>query len=305
MAFPEKLDSAYEVIVSVSTARLLHDPEKLKRRREILLLLFGARRPLSIDEVSVALALEPFTSKMDEDALPFDALPFDAFEHLSTISYPFVVIHEGYLQLVHLSFKEFLSRSPSVDDSVPQGHQIHMTSDASNSYIVRKCFARLSEDQYREHNRIEAFLRKNVYSEGASVEDIDRLSAAPDILYEYAALNWHIHLTELTKPEANILTLAQTFLHGIEFVSWAEFIYDKEKDYSLLAKVLSLLKPWYSNLPSGSKPLIDVQDFFAGQYRILSKFYKSDGSDQNLTWLCLSTRRFLFCDQRRRPSIQS
>jgi hypothetical protein len=282
MAFPEKLDSAYEVMVSVSTARLSQDLEKLKRRWEIFLLLFGARRPLSIDEISVALALEPFASKMDETALPFDA-----FEHLSTLSSPFAVIHEGYLQIRHLSFKEFLARSVRMDDSVPRYLQMHMTSDDSNGYIVRKCFARLSEDQYREPYRIGAFLRKNIYSEDASVEDVDQVNAKHEILYEYAALNWQIHLTELAEPEEDILILAQNFLHGNEFVFWAEYVFDKEKDDSSLAKVRSLLNTWYSDLPSDSKKLINLGDFFAAPYRTLSNFYKSDGNDKTLTWLCV------------------
>jgi tetratricopeptide (TPR) repeat protein len=108
-----------------------------------------------------------------------------------------------------------------------------------------------------------------------------------EVLYEYAAAYWHSHLTALSDPEADILSLAQDFLHKNQFVMWAEYIFAKYQDNSPIAVVEGSLRSWHSNLPPSSKEKLDISNFFTYPYRALSATYESEGDDKTLQWLCL------------------
>jgi tetratricopeptide (TPR) repeat protein len=275
--FPVELHSVYESIWTVASSRL--DSETLQLRHEVLLILLAARRPLTIDEICVTLALRPLSPKIDTEDLPLDP-----HELLPTVCWPLAEILNGNLQLVHLSAKEFLTRNKRLTDT--GNFAVHMSHDDSNSYLARKCLIRLLEAQNQSPNRIAPILRRNVYPESALTEEED-LFLETTVLYDYAAANWHIHLTAIPNPDTDILYLAQDFLHGNQFVMWGEYTFGKQQDNSPIAVVESRLKPWHSNLPPSSHEKIEINDFFTTPYRALSDTYKAEGNDKTLQWLCL------------------
>ncbi|KAF4625583.1 hypothetical protein G7Y89_g12582 [Cudoniella acicularis] len=274
--FPERLFSAYQAILDESSQKLSED--ELKRRREIFLILVEAYKPLTIEEISVAVALRPFGSALDEKDLLIEPK-----ETLSKLCSRLAIISNGRLQLAHSSIKEFLTQRLQCTNLHDTDAKV--SRPESNAYLTRKCFARLSEKQYQEPGRIAASLRKNVSPE---VKDKDsEAEVEPEVLYDYAAMNWPIHLTSIPNPDEDILLLADNFLHGPEFVFWAEYIYGKGKDNSPSWEIRGKLERWYEKLPLDSQSMLDINDFFRGPYESLSKWYAEKGSDKTLKWLCL------------------
>jgi len=278
--FPEGLYAAYAKLIYDSGSSL--DEDDLQMRREIFLLLAGATRFLTVDEVSEALTLVDVSQGLTEDDR--DEI-FDIEEEIKRLCEPLATLSKNYVHLVHLSVRDFLFL-PARENALSKHATLSMTSDESNDYLARKCFSKLSLEEYRMPNRIAALLRKNLYSEYSRIDEDVNIEIS-NVFYEYAATNWFIHLTAIENPEISLLRQAEMFLCGKEFVTWGEFFYNLRDDMAPIVEARGRLQPWFSKLPPASQRIVHIDQYYTQPYKELSKFYGEDGGDKTLPFLCL------------------
>ena len=97
---PKTVHDAYEGILSRST--------DLKRARRLLGIVLGARRPLTLDEMNIALAIDDGSRSMDQ----LDLEPSSSFSTtLRDLCGLFVSIRDSKIYLIHQTAKDFLLRS--------------------------------------------------------------------------------------------------------------------------------------------------------------------------------------------------
>ena len=97
---PKTVHDAYEGILSRST--------DLKRARRLLSIVLGARRPLTLDEMNIALAIDDGSRSTDQ----LDLEPSSSFSTtLRDLCGLFVTIRDSKIHLIHQTAKDFLLRS--------------------------------------------------------------------------------------------------------------------------------------------------------------------------------------------------
>ncbi len=97
---PKTVHDAYEGILSWST--------DLKRARRLLSIVLGARRPLTLDEMNIALAIDDGSRSTDQ----LDLEPSSSFSTtLRDLCGLFVSIRDSKIYLIHQTAKDFLLRS--------------------------------------------------------------------------------------------------------------------------------------------------------------------------------------------------
>jgi tetratricopeptide (TPR) repeat protein len=266
---PPGISQFYEELLSRRTAQLTDD--RLQRRREIFLILLKILTSPTCEELSVILALRDGTSQLDED----DKL-IDPEEEILQLCCPLVHISKGHVSLMHESVREFL-----VQPGSGTSFSVHMTFDASDAFLARKCLLALSQDEYQSPNKISILIRRNVAA--AADEDEDKY------FYQYAATHWFIHLFALLEPAVSLIELAARFLGGNEFVSWSEFIFQLSGSQGTMLEVEGKLKVWTSSLSPDIRDYLlqVVENYFTGPYRSIAKVFEEEGGDKELPYLCL------------------
>lgn len=83
------------------------DKGEFGRRLNIFLILVGASRPLTLEEVSVLLALRCLSGFVDDRGLFLDPKG-----EILRSCWPLVVVVEDFVQLIPISFKDFMNQSP-------------------------------------------------------------------------------------------------------------------------------------------------------------------------------------------------
>ena len=262
---PPGLNAFYETLISnrTKTAQLTEDC--LQRRRDIFLTLLRAFRALTLEEVSVVLALRVETTQLDE----FGKL-IDPEEEVMLLCWPLARISQGYVHIMHESVKEYLNE---------RTNSIKITGEDSDAYLARKSLIALSLEEYRSPNKIAILVRRNVAA--SAEQDGDKY------FYQYAATHWFRHLIAISKPEPSLVKLAVSFLTGNEFVSWAEFIFQLSGSQGAVLEVESKLKIWRSTLPEELKGSFPLKDYFTGPYRAAANYFGQEGGDKTLPFLVL------------------
>ena len=178
---PSDVSDAYERILSKSS-----DP---KRAQIILHIIIAARRPLSLDEVNIALTL----TTQERGCKSFDELDLWPQERFKSVVQNmcglFVSIHDGKLSLIHQTARAFLIGTTAAYETTPQMWKGRVNSAVAHGILARVCLSYLNLD---------GFL---VLSSGFSEEDFCRDNEWKNSLQEeqccgfldYAALNWANH----------------------------------------------------------------------------------------------------------------
>ena len=275
------LARVYEQLLSENASSL--DQEELRLRRNIFLLLVGACRPFTLEEISVLLALRCPSGFLDEKELLLDPE-----REVLRLCWPLTMIVDGSVQLIHMSVKEFLTETPAELGAARKAADLfspHLTLRESNAFLARKCLAKLCQDQYKAPGSIASLLRRNLKVTSISPED-----AGPDyeaVCYNYACLHWEVHLTAVKNPAKGLLAEVGRFLTGYEFITWSEvrFRLDNE-DLNAAINVRPNLESWLSFLPPNARGIISLSQYFDLPYTSLASFYNEEGGDRVLPLLC-------------------
>lgn len=106
--FPTGLTEVSKRLVCEAASSL--DKGDFGRRLNIFLILVGASRPLTLEEVSVLLALRCLSGFVDDRGLFLDPKG-----EILRSCWPLVVVVDDFVQLIPISFKDFMNESPIGD----------------------------------------------------------------------------------------------------------------------------------------------------------------------------------------------
>ena len=169
---PLKVSDAYEEILSKSSDRVT--------ARVLLQLIMAATRPLSLQEVNIALTL----ATQKANCTSYEALDQDLWLQQNFKSIVrnmcglFVTIHDGKVSLIHQTAREFLVRStelPELQSGKWQGYLDMATAHCTMSQI---CLDYLNFDDFR-----------SISADQLDQDDCTQQGDKPYSLLDYAALN--------------------------------------------------------------------------------------------------------------------
>lgn len=274
--FPPGLFAVYEQQLEENSANLDHDEMVL--RHEVFLLLVGAVEPLTVQDISAALALNCASDLIDENDLLLD--PTD---EVLKLCWPLAMVVNEQAQLIHLSVKEFLLQRQGGQRSTDP-EKLHMSLEDSNAFLARKSLSKLTQNEYRFWKCSASLLRKHLLA-GNIIEHTFKES----VFYEYACLHWHEHVTALSHPSDTILTKLSQFLTGNEFVTWSEVLFELKRRSGLGAQVQvrAALQSWYELLPPKTRERVPISAYFITSHESLNKELVNEGGDKLLPYLPL------------------
>ena len=277
--FPRGLECVYTEYLRKGTETM--QPDEIGLRREILAILVGAVRPLTVDELSWAIALQPSRQLDENDML------FDPKHEILRLCWPLATANGDFVQLTHTSVKEFLLY-PSDTVTETQG-RLGLTFQESNAYLAQKCLSKLSQEECGALHSIGALIHRNAFSSTAiGAENFECYKTTA--FYEYASLSWHLHLTSVQEPSFDLLIQLRDFLQSNYFVYWAEVMYElkSQVDMGPVLEVRALIQSWLARLPSGFSQSALAESYFSAPYESVHQQYESSGEyDKNLPFLCL------------------
>lgn len=278
--FPKGLDNVY--IDCLARGASLMSADDLDVRHEIFTLLVGAIRPFTVQEVSCALALE-LSCQLDENDLLLDSK-----HEISRLCWPLATILGEYVQLTHMSVKDFLLKPAFSLASAHKG--FGLTTEASNEYLAKKCIAKLNQEECNSLARVAKVIQKNV-APSKCANDKDLGCYGDTDFYEYACLNWHVHLTRILNPKAELLGHVQAFLLGNQFVYWSEILYHitAQTDMGPAVEVRTLLQSWLTMLSLTLGDWDLKASFFYAPYHSVRHRFEADRWQKKdlLPLLCL------------------
>ncbi|KAK1751996.1 heterokaryon incompatibility protein-domain-containing protein [Echria macrotheca] len=222
---PATVDEAYDRILSRSG-----DPDSAVK---ILHTVVAAARPLTLREMSLALALEDGNRPYKDVDLP----PEDRFRRdLRQMCGLFVTIIDSKVYLLHQTAREFLVCRPSND--VPPEHlqkkfrwKYSLRSDVSHGILAHACIRYLQEFEMREAS-----------------DDLQPDGSENHLFLDYSAKNWAVHVRELpTETQRSMLdTMLQLCdTNSSRFKTWFTVLLRSIPQLSPL-KVSRLLWPHHS-----------------------------------------------------------
>ncbi|KAF3904092.1 hypothetical protein ABW21_db0205360 [Orbilia brochopaga] len=269
---PESVDQAYEAILDRITRR--KDPTELREAKRLLHFVVAAARPLTLTELSLALAINETTSAPTS----YNDLDLEA-EHLFKTRIRntcglFINIVDSKVYLLHQTAKEFLVRV-GPDDNISGTWKHSLTPQDSSLLLAKTCLLYLMFDVFeREPPKLpdikELFVEdgesddetdedesygRNGEPEDKPESEAERKKRELGELYEavakeyqekhaflnYAANNWFHHVRDT--DNAAILDMSLQILQAgsKRMMTWTYMNFIAEEDDDVMAAVLSPL----------------------------------------------------------------
>lgn len=273
--FPPKLMDSYETFMDFNARNLT--PDQLEVRKEIFMLIVGAVRPLTVDEISAALASRDFKPIIDDN----DFL-LDPAEEISRVCWPLITISENLVQLIHASAKDFLLSS---SDAVIR-QSVRFSRAECNRFILKKCLTVLNQDVASWELSYSFFIQHNfkLLQDGlGNADSPPKLSN----FYRYACLCWHSYLGPDTQDKEYV-DAVKHFLAGSQFVTWAESVlfFQEWQDVGLLLMARASIMAWYqSNVAFRDSNWLAC--FFIQPYSLILESYRKDEDRPLMQYLVL------------------
>lgn len=266
--FPSGLFAVYDQELKKNQVRLTD--EELSARSEIFYMLLGAVTPLTAQDISNTFAISGSAASDDEDN-EFD----DPVSEVLRLTWPLAMVSDGGVQFIHATARDYL---------INRGYSM----DGSNAFLALKSLEKLTQAQYQSWKYASKLLRKNLL-EGSIIEQSLERTLKESVFYNYACLNWQVHVTALSAPSDAILTKLAQFLDGTEFVTWSEVLFELKSGVGLgpQVQVYTSLLWWYNELPQKTKARIPIQGFFVTSHEKLSTKLKDCAKDVILPFLPL------------------
>jgi tetratricopeptide (TPR) repeat protein len=241
---PAGLDGVYCQILT-NIGKTLTE-EELLLRREIFGWITTATRPMTLNELSTALAIEAGNTRLDEGNVPLD-LRTD----IRKLCGPLVQIFDrDVVQIVHISVKEMLWKPrKSSDDSSPS-YIMYYQPEVEHSHVAFVCLTYLSFEVLQTKDAIGGLVDGDEH--GHSL-------ASDNQFLEYATLNWVYHITSSGGEGAKLLQLVAKFLQSLNCFAWLElfttFISMERENFAHHFQLRSKLLEWFSSIspPDGEE----------------------------------------------------
>ena len=220
-SLPSKISDAYEEILSRSSDEAT--------ARVLLQLIMAATRPLSLQEINIALTLATQKAKyksyavLNEDLWP----PQDFKSIVRNMCGLFVSVHDGKISLIHQTAREFLVARSEFPQSRSGRWQGYIDMATAHGTIFQICFDYLNLHEFVGIPQTEIRDMLFFHERGNEYH-----------LLHYAALNWPVHYTSQDEERASdswraahnlcSISLPQRscwfgtycYLHGLSFEDW-------------------------------------------------------------------------------------
>ncbi|KAF2660328.1 hypothetical protein K491DRAFT_711829 [Lophiostoma macrostomum CBS 122681] len=274
-SFPIGLSPMYERSLNEAGRKL--DQEQLMRRRSIFMLLTAATTPLSVDEISTALALESSNPCLD----PNDLL-INPAEQIMDLCWPFTRISAGNVHFVHYSMQEFLL----LENIQAHETSIHFTASESNGYMATQCLRRLLHHEGGSIMTLGPLLRSRSGNRTSDVEMGLKDIPSQWTFYAYAAHNWYHHL-EKSAISDNLLHLVSAFLKSPEFLAWVETFVSDDNDMGPVVKIHAAMHEWYLKLGDAHRTIFSISDFMGKPYNHFFERYRDCETAPEVAYLAM------------------
>lgn len=178
---------------------------------KVLSWVLFAQRPMTIEELRCALAVEPDDSFLDEEALP------DRDSLLSVCCGLIITSGDNdVVRFVHYTTQEYFERARHPQLSAAQGYLAHVCI----TYLSFSAFSKRSflkpivkgSERSTEENSIQPFDEYDEFRDYRDYKDHMSLRYQEHILLEYAAQHWGNHAREAIKRDPAISTIVARFL---------------------------------------------------------------------------------------------
>ncbi|KIW99103.1 uncharacterized protein Z519_00766 [Cladophialophora bantiana CBS 173.52] len=130
-------------------------------------------------------------------------------------------------------------------------------------------------------------LRKHLLPPHILTDGDDDLPFKESVLYEYAVLHWHEHVSALRTPPDDVLDLLSRFLRGIEGVTWSESPFEARQRSGIASQLVvqTLLKAWYDGLDEGTQQKIPIKGYFIKPHERLQKELEENAEENVAPYL--------------------
>jgi ankyrin repeat protein len=219
-AIRKKLKSLPEDLPNLYNRILLNiNVDDVEAANNILRWVVWAKRPLSLQELKIAVAIRPEQTSMSKIS---ETMRCDLETDLYSILGPLIDIRDGLVYLVHQSAKAYLKNMKPIACNA-----ISALSDESNLYISTCCLAYLSFDEFH-HEPVD----HGSFSTNKGLTEIRRrCEEFPFLLY--CGMHWHYHVRQLDEKLHATPLLLNMFLRLAtskqKFNLWHE-IYNSSKN---------------------------------------------------------------------------
>jgi hypothetical protein len=186
-SLPKTLPDLYRKIL------LAIKPEDVELAKDILRWVVWAERPLTVRELTTAIAIKPEHRSMSTLS---EMVQLNLESDLRPILGALITVQNDIVYLVHQSAKEFLKKINST-----QIEWISLQSNESNLHITVSCMTYLSFDEF-EHPLIASEVRTK--SEKCLVDDP---------FFDYASSYWPAHMKQLDDELQQAPDLKKAFLY--------------------------------------------------------------------------------------------
>ena len=167
----ERLPTEFPPMYDQTIERIRHQPpEHTELAMQLLKVVFGATRPLEIDEVRHALATQPWNAELDFESLTDDVDLLSVTAGL-VITYQDDDHHQKVFRLVHYTLQQYL-----------EANQGLLFSDLT-TYMATQCLSYLSFDEFGGGQ--------------CTTEEMYKERKADFAFLKYAAFNWAHHLRKV------------------------------------------------------------------------------------------------------------
>lgn len=198
---PKTVDQAYTAILDKS-----QDPEAA---RKLLHIVLAAARPLSLEEINVAMNVDDEHGSMDSLELKHKLYPADECQStIKTMCGLFLSIVDSRVHLIHQTAREFLLQK---EIALPAPHRILSLGNwkesfdiaCSNLTLAKSCIAYIFLDDFGRKDWIpkslgEYYGREHLYKryfDGEKAALSEHLSGC--YFLDYVAQHWNAHLTKV------------------------------------------------------------------------------------------------------------
>ena len=226
---PDSVEAAYERILNHI------DSDQVPIAKTIFRIIIGARRPLGIDEMSVALGLttEQESRTIEEATIPESHLQ----EQIRGWCGLFIFFNDSRIFLIHQTAREFLLASPGIDPTAETGWKHHLRLLDAEYEMTRICvlFLHLQylERELRSSTGLECGDPSCTHTECHTQPN----TMSTRVFSAYVYFYWDDHFRQADLPVDHDLTSKTVALYGTEemlsesrFIASASF---EDEDMSL------------------------------------------------------------------------
>ncbi|OCK76478.1 hypothetical protein K432DRAFT_360278 [Lepidopterella palustris CBS 459.81] len=236
---PVGLNGVYEHIL-ISIGRKLTDDE-LELRTEILGWVTTAIRPMTLEELSIALAIEVGASALDEGEIIL-RLENDVRELCGPM---LKIMDDRTVQIVHMSVKDMLHRRSlvtSVTSEIPlvdRKYLLSISPESQHTRMAYSCVTYLAFEKFREVS----------FEDQLSLSGRDlSLITQENVLLEYATSYWIQHLIRSKEDGVQLLDQVLQFLESKNCSIWVQlmtcFTQRIDQNFSVHILMRSKLEDW-------------------------------------------------------------